>query len=63
MGMSRNEIRFRRKMMTSRRIESHKNYNDLYNKYHKGTVIRRAIKWAVIFIVALAAIFLIALAF
>ncbi len=56
--MSRNDIRLRRKMMTSRRIERHKDYDSLMSRYQKGSWARRMIKWVIVLIVILLAVYL-----
>ena len=43
--MSRNDIRLRRKMMTSRKIERHKDYGSLLNKYKRENGLKRWYKW------------------
>ena len=42
--MGRHEIRFRRHMMTSRRMESHKNYYDVLKKHERQRQIKRILK-------------------
>jgi len=45
--MGRHEIRLRRKSMTSRRIERHKNYAQLMDKHHKSQRTKRIVQWLI----------------
>ena len=45
--MGRHEIRLRRKMMTTRRIERHKNYASLLEQHHKSQRNRTIMRWVV----------------
>ena len=45
--MSRNDIRFRRSRMTSRRIERHKDYDNLMRRYERGSLTRKIMKWVI----------------
>lgn len=49
--MGKHEIRLRRKMMTSRRIERHKNYAGLMKQHHKTQRTRTIVRWVVIVLV------------
>lgn len=49
--MGKHEIRIRRKMMTSRRIERHKNYAGLMKQHHKTQRTRTIVRWVVIVLV------------
>ena len=51
--MGKHEIRLRRKMMTSRRIERHKNYAGLMEQHHKTQRTRTIIRWVVYVLVFL----------
>ncbi len=58
--MGKHEIRLRRKSMTSRRIERHKNYAQLMDKHHKSKRLKRVVQWLIyifIFLVGLFAIY------
>lgn len=55
--MGRHEIRLRRKRMTSRRIESHKNYYDVLRKHQRTSRMKRLIKLIVLLIFFVALIF------
>ena len=56
--MSRNDIRLRRKRMTSRRIERHKDYDALMSRYNRGNWARRMVKWIIVLIAILLAIYI-----
>ncbi|MDH5398354.1 MAG: hypothetical protein OEX02_09420 [Cyclobacteriaceae bacterium] len=43
--MSRHDIRLRRKIMTSRRIEGYKDYQGLMQKHKRTGILRRTIKF------------------
>ena len=53
--MTRHDIRLRRRSMTSRRIERHKNYESLLNRHERSNRLRKTFK-AVVYILALLAI-------
>lgn len=55
--MGRHEIRLRRKRMTSRRIESHKNYYDVLRKHQRTNRIKKVFKLLILLIFFLALIF------
>jgi TRAP-type C4-dicarboxylate transport system permease small subunit len=57
--MGRHEIRFRRKRMTSRRIQSHKNYMMVMEKHRKTNRWRRLIRSLVYILILLGMILLI----
>ncbi|MBL3654718.1 hypothetical protein [Fulvivirga sediminis] len=57
--MSRHEIRLRRKKMTSRRIESHKNYHDILKQHEKSSVGKRVVR-LIIYVLILIGLLLIA---
>ena len=57
--MGKHEIRLRRKMMTSRRIERHKNYAGLMEQHHKTQRNRTIIRWVVYVLVFLMSMMLI----
>ena len=50
--MGRHEIRLRRKKMTSRRIESHKDYYDLLRRHERTSIGKKIIK-VIIYIIIL----------
>jgi hypothetical protein len=52
--MSRNEIRLRRKMMTSRRIERHKNFHDLMKRHERQIQLRKVGKILLVLFILLA---------
>lgn len=56
--MGRHEIRLRRKKMTSRRIESHKNYYDLLKKHERSDMWKRIVKMILYIIILLGIIFI-----
>lgn len=56
--MGRHEIRLRRKKMTSRRIESHKNYYDLLKKHERSSMWKRVVKMILYIILILSIIFI-----
>lgn len=49
--MGRHEIRLRRKKMTSRRIESHKDYYDLLKRHERSSLGRRLLKIVIYIII------------
>lgn len=51
--MGRHEIRLRRKKMTSRRIESHKDYYDLLKRHERSSFGKRILKIIVYIIILL----------
>jgi hypothetical protein len=55
--MGRHEIRLRRKRMTSRRIQSHKDYNILMEKHRKTSRWKRLIR-SLVYILILLGMFL-----
>lgn len=55
--MGRHEIRLRRKRMTSRRIESHKNYYDVLRKHQRTNRIKKVFKLLILLVFFLALIF------
>lgn len=57
--MGKHEIRLRREMMTSRRIERHKNYAGLMEQHHKTQRTRAIIRWVVYVLVFLMSLMLI----
>jgi flagellar basal body-associated protein FliL len=52
--MSRNEIRLRRKMMTSRRIERHKNYQDIMKRHERQVQLRKVLRIFLVLLLLLA---------
>ena len=50
--MSSHEIRFRRKMITSRKIGRHKDYNDVLRKHEKRGMYKKILK-IVVFVIFL----------
>lgn len=56
--MGRHEIRLRRKKMTSRRIDSHKNYSDLLKKHERTGMWKKLLK-LIIYIIIIFGIILI----
>lgn len=57
--MGRHEIRLRRQRMTSRRIESHKNYYDVLKKHEKNSWGKKLVK-LIMYIIILMGLLLIA---
>jgi len=57
--MGKHEIRLRRKMMTSRRIERHKNYAGLMKQHHKTQRTRTIVRWVVFILIFLMSMILI----
>jgi multisubunit Na+/H+ antiporter MnhB subunit len=55
--MGKHEIKLRRKSMTSRKIERHKNYAQLMNKHHKTQRTKRIIQWLILVFVFLLGLF------
>ena len=55
--MGRHDIRLRRKRMTSRRIESHKNYYEVMRRHQKTSRLKKVFKLVVLLIFFLALIF------
>lgn len=51
--MGRHEIRLRRKSMTSRRIERHKNYAGLMEQHRKTQRMRTILRWVVAVVIFL----------
>ena len=51
--MGKHEIKLRRKSMTSRRIERHKNYAQLMDKHHKSKRLKRIVQWLILVFVFL----------
>ena len=51
--MGRHEIRLRRKMMTSRRIEKHKNYAGLMDQHRRLKRTRSIVRWVVLALIFL----------
>ena len=45
--MGNHEIRLRRKSMTSRRIERHKNYAQLMNQHQKSQRLKKIAMWLI----------------
>ena len=56
--MSRNDIRLRRKTMTSRKIENHKDYSDLLTKYKRGNLAKRIYKWAAVVLIVIIIVYI-----
>ena len=46
--MGKHEIRLRRKSMTSRRIERHKDYAQLMDRHHKSKRLKRIVQWLIL---------------
>ena len=61
--MSRHEIRFRRKMMTSRRMGRHKDYNDILRKHGQRNTYRKMIKIVAFVVLLLLFIYMVATLF
>ncbi|UII28074.1 hypothetical protein LVD15_06510 [Fulvivirga maritima] len=57
--MGRHEIRLRRKKMTSRRIESHKNYHDILKQHEKSSGGKRVVR-LIIYVLILLGLLLVA---
>jgi len=55
--MGRHDIRLRRKRMTSRRIESHKNYYEVMRRHQKTSRLKKVFKLLILLIFFLALIF------
>ncbi|MTI21273.1 hypothetical protein E1176_09595 [Fulvivirga sp. RKSG066] len=55
--MGRHEIRLRRKRMTSRRIEGHKNYYDVLRKHQRSSRLKKLFKLIVLLLFFLALVF------
>lgn len=55
--MGRHEIRLRRKKMTSRRIEGHKNYYDVLRKHKRSSRLKKLFKLIILLLFFLALIF------
>lgn len=60
--MGRHEIRLRRKVMTSRRIERHKNYAGLMDQHHKLKRTRSIVRWAIFILIFLMSLMVVYLA-
>jgi hypothetical protein len=55
--MGKHEIRLRRKSMSSRRIERHKNYAQLMDKHHKSKRLKRIVQWLIYVFIFLMGLF------
>lgn len=55
--MGKHEIRLRRKSMSSRRIERHKNYAQLMDKHHKSKRLKRIVQWLIYVFIILMMLF------
>lgn len=60
--MGRHEIRLRRKAMTSRRIERHKNYAGLLDQHRRLKRTRSIVRWAVFILIFLMSLMVVYLA-
>lgn len=56
--MGRHEIRLRRKKMTSRRIESHKDYYDLLKRHERSSIGKRLLRIVIYIIIFMGLIML-----
>lgn len=57
--MGKHEIRLRRKSMTSRRIERHKNYAQLMDKHHRSKRLKRIVQWLIYVFIFLLGLFVV----